>query len=308
MEIINNNQLTPLSAFDHLSEEKRRELSDLQEQADKKRFEELRDKLERGLCSICNKPIKGFNKNAPCLHWLLKPKSIKKDDIAHLLSRAGFYRSNMYLRRIANSIDRIQNINDLESEDESKIIEETISWKRLRWAFSCSRSDFEGHENSKVGTRPHFHFALWQDGLPFIRFNDFHINLREEDAHFFKFLTSENEGFNIYPYGAEGMKTLFDWGLKEENIDTFLKTHESAENPENAAIHKSTLLMADEGHTISGEAIYQLTEKAKKEKTSIAYQIKNSPDLLTNVKATTVISAGDGVPDLDTRNKRKKKK
>lgn len=308
MDIINSNQLTPLSAFDHLSAAERRKLSDLQEQKDKKQFEELSNKLKQGLCSICGKPIKGFNESSPCLHWLLKPKSIKKDHIAQLLSRAGFYRSNIYLRRIANCADRIQNINDLESEDDSKIVEETISWERLRWSFSCSNSDFEGHKNSKIGSQPHFHFALWQDGLPFIRFNDFHINLREEDLYFFRFLISKQEGYNIYPYGAEGMKMLFDWGLKEENIDMFLKTHESAENPENAAIHKSTLLIADEGHTIPGESIYQLIEKAKEEKTSIAYQIKNSPDLLSNAKATTVISAGDGVPEIDVRNKRKKKK
>ncbi len=308
MDLINQNQLTPLSALEHLSENRMKELSDLQELKDKRQYEELGDKLEQGLCCICGKPIRGFNPKNLCLHWLLKPKSIKKSDIANLLSRAGFYRTNIYLRRVANSIDRIQNINDLESEDASKIVEETISWKKLRWSFSCSHSDFKGHDNSKVGAKPHFHFAMWQDDLTFIRFNDFHINLKEEDLYFFKFLISEQSGHNIYPYGAEGMKMLFDWGLKEENIDTFLKTHESAENPENAALNKSTLLIADEGHNISGETIYQLTEKAKKEKTSIAYQIKNSPDLLSKATATTVISAGDGVPDLDTRNKRKKKK
>jgi hypothetical protein len=307
MNKTNNNYLLPRTAFEHLSEKEFKELSDLQEQKDKKHFEELGVQLERGLCSICGKPIKGFNQNTPCLHWLLKPKSIKKADIGNLLSRAGFYRSNIYLRRIANSIDRIQNINDLESEDGSKIVEETISWKRLRWSFSCSRNDFEGHKNSRLGNEPHFHFALWQDSLPFIRFNDFHINLQEVDTYFLNFLLSDSDGVNIYPYGAEGMNMLFDWGMKEENIDTFLKTHESAENPENAAINKSTLIIADEGETISGEALYQATQKAKEEKTSVAYQIKHSPNF-KNANITTVIGAGDGVPDLDKRNKRKKKK
>lgn len=307
MDIINNNQLLPLAAIKHLSTEEKKELEGLQAEQDKKQFDELREMLAKGLCSICGAPIKNFKTDRPCLHWLLKPKSIKKNDINYLLSRAGFYRANVYLRRIANSVDFIQNINDLESEDDSKIIEETVCWERLRWAFSCSQSDFKGHQNSKVGAEPHFHFALWQDSLPFIRFNDFHIRLLDEDMYFIKLLLSGAEEVNIYPYGAEGMGTLFDWGMKEENIDNFLKTHESAENPGDAVINKSTLVIADEGETISGEAIYQAVQKAKNEKTSIAYQIKHSSDF-GNAKTTTVITAGDGVPDLDKRNKRKKKK
>lgn len=267
-------------------------------------FKEFSEKIKCGTCSMCNKPIRHFNEDEPCLHWLLKPKSIKKTHIEQVLRYFGFYRSNTYLRWAANSEEKFKNINDLESIDPTKIIEESISWNTLRWSFSCSESDFIGHQKSLLGDKPHYHLAMWQDNLPFIKYNDFHIPFTKEDLFNFELQKNKTEDIKFYRPYASGMKHVFEWGELEENQDEFLKGSGNGQSEDNAALHFSTLVMASDGEKISGGDIYNLMEKAKNEGTTIAYQLKKS-ESLKNTNIRTIITPGDGVPTLDTRTKRK---
>jgi hypothetical protein len=43
-----------------------------------------------------------------------------------------------------------------------------------------------GGDHSK---RPHYHFQMYVDGLPFVRFNDYHLPLSDADAGFLSLST-----------------------------------------------------------------------------------------------------------------------
>jgi len=57
-----------------LPEEEKRQGSLIQLKQAEEDWTVFADCFERGICSICEKPIKTFSIKNPCLHWLLKPK------------------------------------------------------------------------------------------------------------------------------------------------------------------------------------------------------------------------------------------
>ena len=60
--------------FRDLPEEEKRQGSLIQLKQAEEDWTVFADCFERGICSICEKPIKTFSIKNPCLHWLLKPK------------------------------------------------------------------------------------------------------------------------------------------------------------------------------------------------------------------------------------------
>lgn len=271
-------------------------------------YKKFTDMFDKGFCYICSSPLMSFNTDSPCLHWFLIPTNIKKhhikNSIGYLGKKYGFYKTNTYLRWVANYHSPFKNINDFESTDASKIIEETIVFKNIKWSFSCSVSDFTVHTDSNVGTNPHYHMEMRYDNLPFFRFNDFHIPLTEEDIWKTNLSKSGKDDIVLYNQKAWGMKDFCKWGANPENANQILKLAGSTENAELEDLEINTFITSLEGQTFSGEDIYQAIEKSKKENTSISYQLQES-NTLSETIIQTIITPGKAVPEIMTRNKRK---
>lgn len=87
-----------------------------------------------------------------------------------------------YLRWVANEEAFAKNINDLADEGSGKLVELTVKYKNLQWSFSCGAGDLDGHDGGgEHSKRPHWHFQMYIDDKPFIRYNDTHAPLSVED-------------------------------------------------------------------------------------------------------------------------------
>jgi len=263
-------------------------------------FLELKEGLKNGNCSICGYPLSQFSEKKPCLHWLLKTKGFKKKHFPLLYTKYSFHRIDAYLRWVANAEQPLKNINDLvEEKSSSKKIETTIKYKNLDWSFSCSESDYLGHQNRNTGKEPHYHFQMKVDGNVMINYNGFHVPFQDED--FFGFSIREGKinklGFK-HIHGA-GMQELLDEFSPEEMLDQMVR----AENYDDAQLHTSTMVEADPGTTISGTDIANLYEEHKRTGIPMAKLIQK----LQNVRTVSIISPGPGVPDLAKRSQRGKK-
>jgi hypothetical protein len=135
-----------------------------------------------GQCWICGDALTAFDQAEPCPHWLLKPDGFEKEHFELLTQKYSLIRLEHYLRWVANEEAFAKNINDLADEGSGKLVELTIKYKNLQWSFSCGASDLTGHEGGGAHSkRPHWHFQMYADDKPFIRYNDFHAPLSERE-------------------------------------------------------------------------------------------------------------------------------
>jgi hypothetical protein len=252
-----------------------------------------------GGCYICGRPLSSFSKKTPCIHWLLKPKGFKKNDLPAIARRFGFFQIQTYLRWVANTHAFARNINDLEEEGSgSKIIELTIRFRSLEWAFSCGESDYAGHPTSQHAKYPHYHLQMRIDQRPFINYSDFHIPFTEGDVlsleakrrlpHMVK---------HKFPHG-EGMSEV----LNEETLEAIVRSGGAMENEGEAPLHLDTMIMADEGTTIRGEDLYKLIQEAKAKGVTVSSLTHKLP----NAKTRVIVTPGPGVVEQAPRTGRKK--
>lgn len=268
---------------------------------DDRQFEELKAGLENGVCSYCGNQLGHFSVHKPCFHWLLNPKGFKKKHFPILFEDKSFHQIEAYLRWVANCEKTLVNINDLvEEKSPSKIIEETIKYKNLEWSFSCSKGCFKGLEHKYEGKFPHYHFQMRVDGQVMINYNGFHIPFTEYD--FFSFAIKDGKFDKLraaYIHGA-GMQSFMDGFTDEEIIENVRYT----DNEETAHVRMGTLIVADEGTTISGDEIADLMEERKRTGESMAKLIRR----IKNVTVTTTIEPGPGVPEIASRTPNRSKK
>jgi len=143
------------------------------------------EKFRVGRCSFCGDLLTDFDPASPCRHWLLKPKGFRKEHFDSLAKKHSLTVLENYLRWVANEEAFAQNINDLADEGTGKLVELTLKYKNLSWSFSCGASDLNGHEGGhELSKQPHYHFQMYVDAKPFIRYNDFHLPLSEADVGF----------------------------------------------------------------------------------------------------------------------------
>ncbi|MBU0800919.1 MAG: hypothetical protein KKA05_07925 [Alphaproteobacteria bacterium] len=251
-------------------------------------------------CYLCEKSLTSFYLQQPCLHWLLNPKGFKKEHLPLIAEKYGFFQMQSYLRWVANEESYLKNINDLEDEGTGKLFEVTIKYKKIEWSFSCSENDYLGHKTTQHSQHPHYHLQMRIDKRPFINYSDFHLGFSDYEI-------ATIEAMKIAPNTVKGR---FAFG---ESIGDFLTAYEaedivrsslSTDAPDDAAIKIDTLIIADEGKTISGEEIYAIYEKSKKKGVTIASLAHEMP----NSSAQTFISPGPGVVDQAPRSSRKKKR
>jgi len=111
----------------------------------KKQFNEFRNAIHVGKCSLCDKSLNYFNESEPCLHWLLKPSGFKKKHLPLINSMFGHERIQSFLRWYVNSFDLFVGINDLDEEHApGKIMAVTIKHGDLEWSFNISPEDLKG--------------------------------------------------------------------------------------------------------------------------------------------------------------------
>ena len=250
-------------------------------------------------CYVCGKLLSSFSKKTPCLHWLLKPKGFKKNDLPAIAERFAFFPMQTYLRWVANTEAFAKNINDLAEEGTgSKLVGLTIRYKNLEWSFSCAPSDYEGHQTSQHAKYPHYHFQMRLDGRPFINFSDFHVPFHESDVLSLEAKRRLPEMVkHKFPRG-EGMSEV----LNDDTVEALIADGEAADNEDEAALKLDTIVMADEGTTISGEDLYKIIQEAKAKgvtASSLMHKLKN-------VKTQVFVTPGPGVVQQAPRKGRKK--
>ncbi len=282
--------------------EKGNEITRLEAEKD---YEEFARLFKEGQCSICGKPLKTFSANNPCLHWLLRPKKFKKKHFPAFFQEFTYFRISAYVRWVASIDKPMQNINDIQEEHPGeKLIDFTAKHQHLTWSFSCSKSDLEGHMTTKSGNYPHYHMQMKLNGQSFIRYSDFHIPFHKDDL-FDMELFSKHKDFAVHSYGpGSGMQELMG---SEEGLEFIVDHSTPTDNPDDAAYNLSTMIMAPEGGTISGDLIADAAKEAKESQRTLASVIREKlKDSGANI--TTIVAPGDGVPEPLQREGGRKKK
>jgi hypothetical protein len=264
---------------------------------------QFREAFKAGRCSFCGDMLTTFDPAKPCRHWLLKPEGVGKEQIEELATKLSWGVLENYLRWVANEEAFAQNINDLADEGTGKLLELTIKYKNLEWSFSCGEGDLAGHEgggeHSKV---PHWHFQMYVDGKPFVRYNDYHLPLSEEDAGFLELMRANPGKFRRRIAGGTGMNEVLDESALE-HVVSIGRSGTTDEEAETAPIKLDTFIMAPPGKSIRGEDIYNLLQQARAEGVTATRKLRE----LKDVSIQTFVSAGPGVVRQATRFGRKRR-
>ena len=280
---------------DHANEENRKEALEQH-----KRFTES---FKARQCSFCGDQLTDLNEEKPCRHWLLNPDGFRKQHFELLANKISFSALDNYLRWVANEEAFAQNINDLADEGTGKLVELTIKYKNIEWSFSCTAGDLSGHESGNAQSQqPHYHFQMYVDGLPFIRYNDFHIPLTVEDIGFLGFTQANPGRVKKRIVGGAGMSEV----LNESTLEHLVSMGRSGLTEDEAAkapIKLDTVIVAEPGKSIKGEGIFNLIQAAKKEGVTMASKAKD----LHGVSVQTIVSPGPGVVSQAPRSGRKKR-
>lgn len=263
-------------------------------------FKRFKESYAIGECYLCQKPLKSFSKNLPCIHWMLKPKGFKKKDFKLITEKYGFYQIQSLLRWYANEESFGRNINSLKDEGTgNKLFEVTIKYLNLEWSFSCAESDYNGHQESKFSKHSHYHFQMRIDQRPFIGFNDFHISFSEMDIINIEAMKAKpNLVRQRFSFG-DGMEEL----LNDENVldKVVSDTSDNLEETE-AQFKLNSFVVAEEGCSISGDELYSIAEEAKLKGVPVASLLHK----LSNSKTQVIVSPGPGVVEQAPRTGRKK--
>lgn len=264
-------------------------------------FKEFSNALRSRHCHLCKKSLSSFYIDQPCMHWLLRPDGLRKADLVKVFDKYLYFQIQTYLRWLANSAEFARNINELPDEGSGdKVFEITIKYKKIEWAFCCSKSDFQGHPTTENAKHPHYHFQMRIDGRQFVNYSDFHLPLHEQDIVYFEAMQKNPgllKGHTLY---GEGMNDI----MRDDTLKDIIKYSSTPKNPEDATFSFDTVIIADEGTTMSGEDIYRIWEEAKRKGVSFASLAHKMP----NAKANIMVSPGEGVVEQAVRKGRKKVK
>jgi len=260
-------------------------------------YQDFIENLNIGKCFLCGQEINSFNEHQPCYHWFLRPEGINKKHFRKYVKEPiEFFKLYTYFRWLANAENPIVNINDLEEETSStSFMEAAIKYKNIEWAFSIGNTDKEGHQNSFLGHKPHFHIQMIVDGRIFLRFNDFHIPFSDQDL--FKIAYIEQTGdrsFLNFSYGM-GLSSLEDssfFNFIDENIEV-------DNDCDNSTIRRITSIIEPGG--FSPDILLRALEESEKTKKSMGGILQG---LMPDSKNKTYFSAINGV-GMTKRNGKK---
>lgn len=189
-----------------------------------------------------------------------------------------------WIRWVANEGGWAKNIAD--TADEDHVVQVTARYGDYAWSISCARNDFTGH-TGRNSNFPHYHLQMSIKGRPFISYSDFHFRIHQDELVVLKAME------------ASGAKSKFIHG---ESFDDLMATVEPQRvvdlpivrgDPEGAPFNMQTIIMADEGTTMTGEVIYDTIKKAREDGVSFASRAHTIP----RSSARTIITEGPGVVD-----------
>ena len=279
----------------------------INEQARKQGEEEhkaFRKNFLAGQCWVCGEALSAFDPIKPCSHWLLKPEGFGKEHFELIAQKYSLIRLEHYLRWVANEEAFAKNINDLADEGSGKLVELTIKYKNLQWSFSCSASDLSGHDGGgEHSKQPHWHFQMYVDDKPFIRYNDFHAALSERDVGLLEHLRANPGKVRRRFAGGAGMGEVLDRSTLEQVV-AMGRSVTKDDEVKAAPIELSTFVIAEPGKPIKGEDIYDLIQAAKAENVTVASKLRG----LQGASITTVVSPGAGVVAQAVRSGGRKRK
>lgn len=259
-----------------------------------KLYQEFTDAFGQGMCDSCGKSLRTFSKTNPCFHWLLRPGKSKKKDILQVLSEKGYFRCASYIRWVANFTDHYRNINNLKEEgNREAVFHWSAKHEHRKWTFWCTREDYEGHGNQP----PHYHFEMRLNGMPFIKFNDFHIPFTDEDL--FNLRSHEDPDSPVkqtFGYHGAGIEEAFS-GDPEKILDGLKTTTDENE----AFYHIHTVLTSDEG--IPGEVVEEAMRRSKDEGIPAAETLREK-----GYEPMVAIEPAESLLEKETRNNPRKKK
>jgi hypothetical protein len=285
-----------------LSPEERERNNDRARKQGEEEHKAFRGKFQTGQCWVCGEALSAFDASKPCPHWLLKPNGFGKEHFELITQKYSLIRLEHYLRWVANEEAFAKNINDLADEGSGKLVELTIKYKNLQWSFSCSASDLSGHEGGgEHSKRPHWHFQMYVDDKPFIRYNDFHPALSEPDVGLLEHMRNNPGKVRRRFAGGAGMGDVLHPSTLEQVVNMG-RSVASDDETKAAPIELSTILIAEPGGTIKGEDIYNLIQAAKAENVTITSKLRK----LQGADITTIVSRGDGVVAQAVRSGRKR--
>lgn len=264
-------------------------------------FQEFIAALKKGDCSLCGKAMASFDMENPCMHWMAYPSGIKKKHFDELFKEPlSYYSLDAYLRWLSNSETVFGGINDLRGELSSKsYAETTIRFKNIEWAFSLGKSDVEGHAGKHLGQEPHYHLQMTVNGLPFIRFNDYHIRFTDADLFTMELIRQGAGDVHYEPYRGHGLAMLEN----PEDLKIVDDHMVVAENPDSAPFNRQTFIEAPEGQTIPGALIQQAFEESQRTREPIGEILKRVL-AVSHPRATvkTIINPGPGAPEMTKRS------
>lgn len=272
----------------------------LQDEDNKRVYEEFIDSIKIGKCFLCGGHIESYIVDKPCFHWFTYPVGIKKKHFKkYLSSPIGFFQLDSYFRWLANLEKPIGNINDLKAEtSETSYLETTYKFKNIEWAFSIGHTDKEGHSNAKVGSFPHFHIQMKINDKVFLKFNDFHIPFSDGDLFTIALIEQSDDKVKLGHSFGHGIGILED----EENLEIIDAAMKVAEDFETASFHTQSIIQAPEGQTIPMELIQKALEESSRTKVPIRKVIRK---LMPEATIITQINPGKGVPKMTKRSGKK---
>src|ERR1700682_1679970 len=202
----------------------------------------FRESFRAGQCSFCGQPLASFDSAKPCRHWLLKPDGFGKEHFGLLAQQHSWSELENYLRWVANEDGFAKNINDLADEGTGKLVELTIKYKKLRWSFSIGATDLSGHEGGgELSKQPHYHFQMYVDEKPLIRYNDFHLPLSVADIGFLEHMRANPGKVKKRLAGGLGMDELLD-ETTLEHVVSMGRSGTTEEEAESAPIKLDTFI------------------------------------------------------------------
>lgn len=291
------------TSLSNLSPEERQHMSECNRKQGEEEHKAFHEKFQSGQCWICGDALTAFNSDKPCPHWLLKPDGFGKDHFGLLTQKYSLIKLEHYLRWVANEEVFAKNINDLADEGSGKLVELTIKYKNLQWSFSCGSGDLSGHEGGgEHSKRPHWHFQMYVDDKPFIRYNDFHAPLSDEDVDFLEHMHRNPKKVRRRFAGGAGMGDVLHESTLEQVV-SLGRSGTTNEEADAAPIELSTIMIAEPGTTIKGEDIYNLIQAAKAEKVTVTSKLRE----LKGANIVTLVSPGPGVVTQAVRSGRKRK-
>ena len=276
--------------LESIPEEELEEYITLLNEGHDKAYNDFIENLNIGKCFLCGENMDSFDVNRPCFHWFTYPKGIKKKYFdTYLKNSIDFFRINCYFRWLANIENPIVNINDLkENTSTTSFLETTIKYKNIEWAFSIGYTDKEGHQNSHLGSEPHFHIQMKVDDNYFLRFNDYHIPFSDLDLFKLDYIEqSGNKSFLNIPYGL-GMNVLEN----EELYDIIDEELIGEPDEKDGSIRRITTLIASEEHPFSAELLLQALEESDATKRTLGGTLQK---LFSDAKIETSFSVNNGI-------------